>query len=175
VERRLELRLPGPLAGPLLDLLLPLAREEGAEGLAAIPNLDAIEEDFRDQWRAELAEALGGDMSKFVTAFESEDFRAKGSVFFAEPDWEPLLRACAALRLKLRRRSLGAIGDTALETGDLEPADLNADTQLALAAYMFLATLQEILIRQLDAPAEPAEEADENGDESADDDSSEIP
>ena len=54
-NKRLELKLPAPVVGPLLEFLLPLARETGDAALAFEPNLDAIEEDFRGDWRADIA------------------------------------------------------------------------------------------------------------------------
>ena len=148
--KRLELKLPAPVVVPLLDLLLPLARETGDAALAFDPNLKAIELDFRDDWRADLALHAGGDQARFAAIFDTEDFRKDGVAEFGPEDCEPMLRAAAALRLKLRDRKLGALADSTLETGEIDFGRLNKEEQTAITAYMLLASLQEIIIRHLD-------------------------
>ena len=148
--QRLELKLPAPVVVPLLDLLLPMARETGDAALGFEPNLMAIELDFRDDWRADLAGQSAGDQERFAAIFDTEEFRKKGIAEFGPEDCEPMLRAAAALRLKLRDRKLGALADGALETGEIDFARLNKEEQTAITAYMLLASLQEIIIRHLD-------------------------
>jgi hypothetical protein len=155
--KRLELRLPAEAVQPLLDLLMPLALETGAGALASTPDLDPIEEDFREQWREDLAEHLGGDFGRFVAVFGTAEFRESGVVDFGPDDCDALLRAAAALRLKLRDRKLNAVADTTLETGEVDIARLNKEEQQAMLAYVFLATFQEIIIRFLDPGAAAAE------------------
>jgi hypothetical protein len=152
-ERIIGLKLPPGIAEPLLGVLLPLLRERGPDGLAIRHDLRAVEEDFREQWRGDLAEQLDGDCGLFLAAFDTGEFRTRGVVEFPAVQLDPLLRACSALRLKLRDRSLGAVADAALETGEVELARLNKEEQAAMNAYLFLAALQEILIRQLDPGA----------------------
>lgn len=153
-SKRLELKLPAQVVGPLLEFLLPLARETGDAALAFEPNLDAIEEDFRADWRADIASQSQDDQMRFAAIFDTDEFRKDGTAEFAPADCEPLLRAAAALRLKLRTRKLGALADSALETGEIDFARLNKEEQIAITAYMFLASLQEIVIRHLDASGE---------------------
>ena len=148
--KRLELKLPAPVVVPLLELLLPMARESGDAALAFDPNLMAIEEDFRDDWRADLAGHAASDQGRFAAIFDTEAFRKNGVAEFGPEDCEPMLRAAAALRLKLRDRKLGAMADAALESGEVDFARLNKEEQTAITAYMLLASLQEIIIRHLD-------------------------
>ena len=63
---------------------------------------------------------------------------------------EVILRACAAVRLRLREHALKTVGDEALETGELEISRLPRETNLAFSCYVFLATLQEVIIQHLD-------------------------
>lgn len=153
-NKRLELKLPAPVVAPLLEFILPLAREKGTATLAFEPNLDAIEEDFRDDWRADIAGQSQDDQLRFAAIFDTDEFRQDGTAEFGPEDCEPLLRAAAALRLKLRTRKLGAIADSALESGEIDFARLNKDERTAITAYMLLASLQEIIIRHLDPSGE---------------------
>ena len=154
MEPRLEIKLPPEVVALLVDCVLPLASENE---LAIKPDLGLIEEDWRESWRQDLAALLRGDLEQFAERFGTAEFREAGVVRFADEDCEPLLRSCAALRLKLRDRELGAIADTALETGEVELARLNQREQAAMMCYIFLASLQEILIRHLDPPSARAE------------------
>ena len=149
-NKRLELKLPAPVVAPLLEFLLPLARETGDAALAFEPNLEAIEEDFRNDWRADIAGQSLDDQTRFAAIFDTEEFRKNGVAEFGPEDCEPLLRASSALRLKLRNRKLGALADSALETGEIDYARLNKEERTAITSYMLLASLQEIVIRHLD-------------------------
>jgi len=149
-NKRLELKLPAPVVAPLLEFLLPLARETGDAALAFEPNLEAIEEDFRNDWRADIAGQSLDDQTRFAAIFDTEEFRKNGVAEFGPEDCEPLLRAASALRLKLRNRKLGALADSALETGEIDYARLNKEERTAITSYMLLASLQEIVIRHLD-------------------------
>ena len=153
-SKRLELKLPVAVVGPLIEFLLPLARETGDAALAFEPNLDAIEEDFRADWRADIASQSQDDQTRFAAIFDTEEFRRDGTAEFGPEDCEPLLRAASALRLKLRTRKLGAIADSALETGEIDFARLNKEERVAVTAYSLLASLQEIIIRHLDPSGE---------------------
>ncbi len=162
--KRLELRLPAPLVVPMLDFLLPLAAETGTAALAFEPDLEAIEADFRDDWRADIAAHVEGDLGCFIRVFDTEEFRENGVAEFGERECEPLLRAASALRLKLRNRRLTAVADSVLEAGEIDFARLNKDERIAITAYMLLASLQEIVIRHLD-PSDEEEAGDEAEDE----------
>ena len=153
-SKRLELKLPVAVVGPLIEFLLPLARETGDAALAFEPNLDAIEEDFRADWRADIASQSLDDQTRFAAIFDTDEFRRDGTAEFGPEDCEPMLRAASALRLKLRTRKLGAIADSALETGEIDFARLNKEERVAVTAYSLLASLQEIIIRHLDPSGE---------------------
>lgn len=161
-NKRLELKLPPPAVAPLLEVLLPLAQEEGAAALAFEPNLNAIEADFREDWRNDLTAQTLGDQQRFAAIFDTEEFRNEGTAEFGPEDCEPLLRAASALRLKLRERRLGALADSVLEAGEIDYGRLNKEERLAMTAYMLLASLQDIVIRHLDRGA-PGADGTETG------------
>jgi len=79
------------------------------------------------------------------------DFFAGGVVGFDEANAEGVLRACAAIRLRLRDRELAGVADDALESGSLDITQLTPRLQKAFMCYVFLATLQELIIQHLDA------------------------
>jgi hypothetical protein len=72
-------------------------------------------------------------------------------VAFDETNAERVVRACAAVRLRLRERHLKPLGDELLESGDVELAALPEPERKAFMCYLFLATLQELIIQHLDS------------------------
>ena len=59
-------------------------------------------------------------------------------------------RHLSAVRLRLRERYLQSVADEALETGEVELAKLPEPVRKAFMCYLFLATLQELIIQRLD-------------------------
>ena len=72
-------------------------------------------------------------------------------VAFDEENAEPIVRACAAVRLRLREVYLKGLGDDTLEGGDVELEDLSEVVRKAFMCYLFLATVQELIIQHLDS------------------------
>lgn len=173
MEKRLEIKLPAEVVGPMFDVLLPLAREE--DELAIDPRLRRIDAEFRELWTDDLKDALKSDCARFLEVFDREEFRETGVTDFSDRQVDPLLRACSALRLKLRTAELGKVSDDTLEDGEVDFAKLKPRERMAFTGYVFLGTLQEILIRHLDvlaAAPDTGEDLDEAPD--ADDDAEDF-
>ena len=63
---------------------------------------------------------------------------------------EAVVRACSAIRLRLRERWLKPLGDETLESGEVDVASLDESSRKAFMCYLFLATVQELVIQHLD-------------------------
>ena len=61
-----------------------------------------------------------------------------------------MIRACAAVRLHLRSGPLAVLGDDVLETGEIALDRLEDPVRKAFMTYLFLATIQELIIQHLD-------------------------
>jgi hypothetical protein len=85
-----------------------------------------------------------------LLALFGDEFFADGVVAFDEENAEPVVRACAAVRLRLRELFLNSLGDDLLESGDVEPSRLEEPVRRAFFCYLFLATVQELVIQHLD-------------------------
>jgi hypothetical protein len=85
-----------------------------------------------------------------LLALFDETFDESGVVGFDADNAEPVLRACAAVRLRLRERFLKALNEEVLESGDLEIESLQEPARKAFMCYLFLATIQELIIQHLD-------------------------
>jgi hypothetical protein len=147
--KRVEVKLSLPVVAPLVDLIRELTIDL-ERGLAAPQALHDLDQDFRGAWIGELLEGQNGDLRQLLSLFDGEFFTV-GVIAFDEKNAEPIVRACTALRLKLRESRLKPLGDEALETGDVEMDGLDDATKTAFMCYLFLATVQELIIQHLDS------------------------
>ena len=146
--KQLEIRLSLPVVAPLLDAVKTVADSLGNQ-LAAPLELGEVDEDLRDFWRDELVEGQNSEIATLLGLF-GEDFFSSGTVVLDEDKAEPVMRACAAVRLKLRAEYLGTLPDDVLETGEVQIEDLPEAVRNYFMCYLFLATLQELIIQHLD-------------------------
>lgn len=147
--KRIEVKLSLDVVAPLLDVI---KRTAGAlsRHLAA-PNAPRdVDAEFRETWEAELLASQNSDVRQFLALF-GEEFFVEGMIALDEKNAEPLVRAAAAIRLKLRELHLKDFGDETLETSDVDITQLDDETRKAFMAYLFLATLQELIIQHLDS------------------------
>jgi hypothetical protein len=147
--KRIEVKLSLPVVAPLLDVIRELAVALRTQ-LAAPMSLADLDPEFRDAWHGELLTAQDDDLRELLALFD-EEFFAEGVVAFDEDNAEPIVRACAAVRLHLREQRLRPVGDEALETGDIEMGGLAEPVRKAFMCYLFLATIQELIIQHLDS------------------------
>src|SRR5277367_4704498 len=117
-SKRVEVKLSLPVVAPLLDIIRELSVDL-EKTLAAPQALHDLDQDFRGAWIGELLEGQNGDLRALLSLFDGEFFTV-GVIAFDEKNAEPIVRACTALRLKLRESRLKALGDESLETGDVD-------------------------------------------------------
>ena len=146
--KRIEVKLALPVVAPLLDVIKELA-DGLKKNLALPPGATEVDPDLRDAWVGELLSAQNDDVATLLGLFDDEFF-SEGVVAFDEENAEAVVRACAAVRLRLRERCLKPLGDETLESGDVDVAALDEPLRKAFMCYLFLATLQELIIQHLD-------------------------
>lgn len=147
--KRIEVKLSLPVVAPLLDVIRELA-EGLRQHLAAPATLPDIDDEFRAAWTAELLAGQTDEIEALLGLF-NEEFFTEGMVAFDEDNAETILRACAAVRLRLREHFLKPMGDEALETGEVDMMTLEEPLRRAFMCYLFLATVQELIIQHLDS------------------------
>ena len=147
--KRVEVKLSLPVVAPLLDVLRDLSVDL-ERTLAAPQALHDLDQDFRGSWIGELLESQTEDIRALLSLFDGEFF-TEGVIAFDENNAEPIVRACTAFRLVLRERRLKALGDESLESGEIDMDGLAEDTRKAFMCYLFLATVQELIIQHLDS------------------------
>lgn len=146
--KRIEVKLSLPVVAPLLDVIKELA-DGLKKNLAAPLMLGDLDAEFREAWIGELLSAQNDDVYTLLSLFNDEFF-SEGIVAFDEENAEAILRACAAVRLRLRERYLKPLGDETLESGDVDLATLEEPLRKVFMCYLFLATVQELIIQHLD-------------------------
>jgi hypothetical protein len=146
--KRVEIRLSLEAVLPLIAVIREAA-DSLSDDLAAPNSLRDIEPDLREGWREDLVSAQNEAITVLLALFD-ETFDESGIVGFDADNAEPVLRACAAVRLRLRERFLKALNEEVLESGDLEIESLQEPARKAFMCYLFLATIQELIIQHLD-------------------------
>jgi len=150
--KRIEVRLSLEVVAPLLDAMREVS--EALQGKLAAPlDIGEVDADMREFWRDELIGAQNGDIAKLLSLFNKEFF-SNGIVAFDADNAEPVVRACAALRLRLREENLKSLRDEMLESGEVEMDQLAEPVRKFFMCYLFLATLQELIIQNLDTLGE---------------------
>ena len=146
--KRVEIKLNLEAVAPLLDAIKEAADDLRPELAVASPPPDADQE-FTDGWKRELLEAQNSDIGAFLALFDSEFF-ATGVLPLDPTNSEAILRACSAVRLRLHAKHLQSLGDEVLESGEVPFDEMAGAQRRAFAAYVFLATLQELIVQHLD-------------------------
>lgn len=146
--KRVEIKLNLDAVAPLLDAI-KTAADDLTPALAIEAQVPEADPELADAWHRELLHGQRGDLGVLLGLFNSEFFTT--GVIVLDPDnAEPILRACAAVRLKLRAQHLEHLEDENLESGEIDLDALPEVEQRAFAAYVFLATLQEVIVQHLD-------------------------
>jgi hypothetical protein len=145
---RLEFRLDTKSVLPLLEHVKPLMEELATD--LAVSNISPDDDELMsDFWSKDLLTSQRKDIAAIAELFDDE-FLDTGSATVDQEDADLVLRGCTAMRLKIREISLEAFSDEALESGELDIEDFDRDQRIGYAAYALFASMQELIISQLD-------------------------
>jgi hypothetical protein len=147
--KRIEVKLSLPVVAPLLDVIKGLTDSMRTE-LAAPLAMTDLDAEFSETWTADLLETQNTDVQVLMALFD-DNFFSEGVIGLDEKNAESVLRACAAVRLQLREKYLKLLGDETLESSEIELERLEEPVRKAFMCYLFLATLQELIIQHLDS------------------------
>ncbi len=146
--KRIEVKLALPVVAPLLDVIKELA-DSLRKDLAAPIALTDLDPEFHGTWVDELLITQNEEVRMLLALFD-ENFFSEGVVAFDGDNAEIIVRASAAVRLRLREKYLKPLGDELLESGDVDLMTLEDGLRKAFMCYLFLATIQELIIQHLD-------------------------
>jgi len=146
--KHIEVKLSLPVVAPLLDVIKTAA--DTLQGSLAAPlGVQDIDPEFREAWTDDLLKSQNDELGTLLALFDKEFF-STGTVSFDEDNAEIIVRACAALRLRLRGTVLKAVTDEALENGEIVMETLTEAQRTAFMCYLFLATIQDLIIQHID-------------------------
>jgi len=146
--KRIEVRLSLPVVRPLLDVIKSLVDDLHSKPAAHVSSPDPDAE-FANEWTRDLVATQGGDVETLMALF-GEEFLSGGLVYFDQSNAEAIARSCSAVRLRVREKFLKGISDESLEAGEVEMATLDEGVRKAFTCYLFLATIQELIVQHLD-------------------------
>lgn len=157
--RQIEIRLDPALVESLLKTIQPVLDElqEELATPAEFPDEDELLEDF---WKKDLLNSQREELRVIANLFDDE-FMLSGRTLIAADEMDRVIRACSAIRLKLRETMLEPISDSQLEEGNLEGLEWTDELQIGYAAYALFASLQELVISQMASPGDESEKSDE--------------
>lgn len=121
--------------------------------LALEPQMPDDDDELKVAWQDDLREALHDDIDYLLTVLRDEQF-GNGNMVMEEGVAESILRACSAIRLKLRESALIKITDHQLENAEVDILSLPLEMQHCYACYLFLASLQSLILKELDPSCE---------------------
>jgi hypothetical protein len=147
--KKIEVKLSLPVVAPLLDVIKSTVDDLRGSLAASSAGRD-IDEDLREVWVDALLISQASDCRTLLGLFDL-DFFSTGVIAFDETNAEPIVRACAAVRLRLREKYLKRLEDESLESGNIELEMLPEPERKAFMCYLFLATIQELIIQHLDS------------------------
>lgn len=101
-----------------------------------------------EAWSEGLREDQDRDCAALLYLLRDRRF-GRSKVPVKDETAESILRACSAVRLKIQDSLLKDLPDHAMETGQIAIQDLEPGQQRGYACYLFLASIQAILIGEL--------------------------
>lgn len=148
VMKRIEVKLSVTVVAPLLDVIREVA-ESLSDNLASPLGIEDMDAEMREAWVGDLLASQNEDLGLLLGLFDEEFFR-EGSIILDEDNADRVIRACAAVRLRLRSEYLQEIDDVLLESGDVAMNELPEAQRKVFLCYVFLATMQELVIQHLE-------------------------
>ena len=145
---KIDLSIEPSLARAMADLVQTV-RENLGKNLAIHPPFPDDDPDLVEAWKDVLVQSLAQDCQFLLSTLQREDF-GQGELTLEETTAEGLLRACSAIRLKLRETTLQDVTDEELENGAVNPSHLFFEQQKSYLCYLFLAALQSEILLELD-------------------------
>ncbi len=145
--KRVEIKLDLTNVAPLLDVLKH-ASDVLSNRLAVPLDLPTLDADSVQDWSGELIESQNHDIDGLIKLFNREFF-SEETIAFDEANAEAVIRACSALKLYLYNEYLADLDEEDFESDNVVFDVLTERQQKPYLAFMFLDTLQKVIMRHL--------------------------
>lgn len=145
--KSIEVTLNVSVVAPLLDFIKPVLASLEKE-TAFGTGMEQVDRELEGVWREGLIHAQVEDCRRLVGLFNREFFES-GRIELTEENADPVLRAAAAIRLKLRQTTLCSVDDGTLADEEMDPVALTDLERMGFEAFLFLHRLQEVILRHI--------------------------
>jgi hypothetical protein len=145
--KRVEVKLDLTNVAPLLDVLKE-ASEHLRGRLALSLDKAGIDSESEELWTSDLVAHQNEDIDVLLALFNREFFREE-IVAFDEANADAVVRACSALKLYLYYEYLADLNEEDFESDEVAYDSLADAQQKPYLAFMFLDTLQKVIMRHL--------------------------
>ncbi|PTY07227.1 hypothetical protein DB347_07925 [Opitutaceae bacterium EW11] len=143
----MEVKLDLTNVAPLLDVIK--GASDALRGRLALPlQLPVLDPESTEQWQSDLVTSQNDDIAVLLALF-NRDFFTEETVAFDEANADAVIRACSALKLYLYYEYLSDLDEEDFESDDVVYDVLTERQQKPFLAFMFLDTLQKVIIRHL--------------------------
>ena len=145
--KRVEVKLDLTNVAPLLDVLKNAS--DALRNRLALPlNVEALDQESIYEWNSELIASQNSDIDVLLKLFNREFFTEE-TVVFDEANADAVVRACSALKLYLFNEYLSDLDEDDFESDEVVFDMLTETQQKPYLAFMFLDTLQKVIMRHL--------------------------
>ena len=148
MSRQLEFRMDPEAVRPLVLHFRSLV-DSAKDDLIAENEPPTSDQVMSEVWVGDLLESQRKDINALNELFDDR-FLDTGRATVDEEDVGLVLRGCTAVRLVLRDSTLSRFEDDCLERGEVEVGKITAEEEIGYGVYILLASLQELIISQLD-------------------------
>lgn len=145
--KRIEVSLNVAMIAPLLDFLQPVVQALQHE-TAFAPEMAEADRDLAGLWREGLIHTQVNDLGTFMKLFDAE-FLNSGQITVTEENADAVLRATAAIRIKLRTSTLAAIADDDIRNRTVNVGAISEEERTAYAALSLMFQIQEVVLEHL--------------------------
>jgi hypothetical protein len=145
--KQVDIRLNISAVAPLLDVI-KTAADDLRTTLAIRPNFPEDDAEFIETWKQDLLAGQNSDVRALLGLFDS-DFFADGAISIDSDNGDSLLRACAALRIRIANRWLHSLPVELIEDEDAPIEAIPVEIRLPFAAFTFLDQIQKIILEHL--------------------------
>ena len=149
--------------------MVGMATEQLKQAPNSLPALHEDDPEMEYFWQEDLQAALSNDLELFQRTL-AEGGLGEQPIKLEEAELEGLVRACSAIRVKVRETALKSISDETLEYSDIDLLKQPLEVQQAYSFYLFLSAIQSAFISYLDPESNPwfSDEDEDDDDEDYD-------
>lgn len=145
--KRIDVSLNVGVVAPLLDFLKPVLQALERD-TAFAPEMAEADRELAGLWREGLIHTQVEDCRRLLALFDA-NFLNTGQISLTEQNADAVLRAAAAVRIKLRSGVLAGLTDDDIRHRQVNLGALSETERSGFAALRLMEEIQEIILQHL--------------------------